>query len=115
MSRTCRAVFLHVVIAAAGEPYVGFDLRDFYHREGRLLGVDTLKLTLAESAAILRQLAAGFDSGAFRPPAVETCPLAESPGAYARLHAGDVKRKLVLVPGGSGLPPALLDMRAAEH
>jgi NADPH:quinone reductase-like Zn-dependent oxidoreductase len=88
----------HVVIAAAGDPHVGFDLRDFYHREGRLLGVDTLKLTLAESAAILRQLAPGFDSGAFRPPAVETCPLAESPGAYARLHAGDVNRKLVLVP-----------------
>jgi NADPH:quinone reductase-like Zn-dependent oxidoreductase len=88
----------HVVIAAAGEPHVGFDLRDFYHREGRLLGVDTLKLTLAESAAILRQMAPGFDPGAFRPPAVETCPLAESPGAYARLHAGDVKRKLVLVP-----------------
>ena len=74
------------------------DLSDFYHREGRLLGVDTLKLTLAESASILRQLAPGFDSGAFRPPAVETCPLAESPGAYARLHAGDVTGKLVLVP-----------------
>jgi NADPH:quinone reductase-like Zn-dependent oxidoreductase len=88
----------HVVIAAAGDSHVGFDLRDFYHLEGRLLGVDTLKLTLAESAAILRQLAPGFDSGAFRPPAVETCPLAESPGAYARLHAGDVKRKLVFVP-----------------
>jgi NADPH:quinone reductase-like Zn-dependent oxidoreductase len=88
----------HVVIAAAGESHVQFDLRDFYHREGRLLGVDTLKLTLAESAAILRQLAPGFDAGAFRPPAVETCPLAASPAAYARLHAGEAKRKLVLVP-----------------
>jgi len=88
----------HVVIAAAGEPQVRFDLRDFYHREGRLLGVDTLKLTLAESAAILRQLAPGFESGAFRPPAVETCPLTESPAAYARLHAGEVRGKLVLVP-----------------
>jgi NADPH:quinone reductase-like Zn-dependent oxidoreductase len=88
----------HVVIAAPGDPHVGFDLRDFYHREGRLLGVDTLKLTLAESAAILRQLAPGFDSGAFRPPAVQTCPLAEAPGAYARLYAGDVTGKLVLVP-----------------
>src|SRR2546421_5720895 len=27
----------------------------------------------------------GFNSGAFRPPAVETCPLTESPGAYAQL------------------------------
>jgi NADPH:quinone reductase-like Zn-dependent oxidoreductase len=88
----------HVVIAASGEPYVRFDLSDFYHREGRLVGVDTLKLTLAESASILRQLAPGFESGAFRPPAVESCPLTESPGAYARLHAGDVKGKLVLVP-----------------
>jgi NADPH:quinone reductase-like Zn-dependent oxidoreductase len=88
----------HVVIAAAGEPHVRFNLRYFYHREGRLLGVDTLKLTLAESASILRQLAPGFESGAFRPPAMETCPLSESPAASARLHAGDVKGKLILVP-----------------
>jgi NADPH:quinone reductase-like Zn-dependent oxidoreductase len=88
----------HVVIAASGDPHVRFDLSDFYHREGRLLGVDTLKLSLAESASILRQLAPGFDSGAFRPPAVESCPLTESPGAYARLHAGDMKGKLILVP-----------------
>jgi NADPH:quinone reductase-like Zn-dependent oxidoreductase len=88
----------HVVIAASGESHVRFDLRDFYHREGRLLGVDTLKLTLADSASILRQLAPGFASGAFHPPALETCPLTESPAAYARLHAGDVKGKLVLVP-----------------
>jgi NADPH:quinone reductase-like Zn-dependent oxidoreductase len=88
----------HVVIAAAGEPHVRFDLHDFYHREGRLLGVDTLKLTLAESSSILRQLVPGFESGAFRPPAVETCPLTESPAAYARLHAGDARGKLVLVP-----------------
>jgi NADPH2:quinone reductase len=88
----------HVVLAAAGEPHVRFDLRDFYHRDGRLLGVDTLRLTLSESASILRQLAHGFDSGAFRPPALETCPFVESPGAYSRLHAGDVSGKLVLVP-----------------
>jgi NADPH:quinone reductase-like Zn-dependent oxidoreductase len=88
----------HVVIAASGEPHVRFDLSDFYHREGRLLGVDTLKLTLVESASILRQLAPGFDSGAFRPPVVESCPLTESPGAYARLHAGEIKSKLILVP-----------------
>src|SRR4051794_3149959 len=87
----------HVVLAAGG-PHVRFDLRDSCHREGRLLGVDTLKLTLAESASILRQLAPGFDSGAFRPLALETCPLVESPGAYARLHAGVVSGKLVLVP-----------------
>jgi NADPH:quinone reductase-like Zn-dependent oxidoreductase len=88
----------HVVIAASGEPQVRFNLSDFYHRQGRLLGIDTLKLTLAESASILRQMAPGFESGAFRAPAVETCPLAGSPGAYARLHAGQAKGKLVLVP-----------------
>ena len=71
----------HVVITASGDPHVRFDLSDFYHREGRLLGVDTLKLTLAESASVLRQLVPGFESGAFRPPAVETCPLTESAAA----------------------------------
>ena len=64
----------HVVIATVGHPQVGFDLKDFYHREGRLLGVDTLKLSLAETAAILRQLVPRLlQSGALPPPfAVET-------------------------------------------
>ena len=53
----------HLVIAAGGNPVVSFDLGDFYHREGRLLGVNTLKLSLAESAAVLRHLSAGFADG----------------------------------------------------
>src|SRR5262249_22581021 len=60
----------HIVIAAGGDPVVTFNLRDFYHREGRLLGVDTLKLSLAESAAILRHLAPGFAEGTYPPPVV---------------------------------------------
>jgi hypothetical protein len=43
----------------------GFSLIDFYHNELRLLGLDTFKLGFAEAAAILRQLAPGFESGEF--------------------------------------------------
>jgi NADPH:quinone reductase-like Zn-dependent oxidoreductase len=88
----------HVVIAAAGKPEVSFDLGDFYHREGRLLGVDTLKLSPAESAAILRRLAPGFAEGAYPPPSVAPCPLADAPTAYARLLKGTAPAKLVLTP-----------------
>jgi NADPH:quinone reductase-like Zn-dependent oxidoreductase len=86
----------HVVIA--GRTQVSFDLGDFYHREGRLFGVDTLKLSLAESAAILRHLAPGFEDGSYGPPVEQRWPLADAPAAYARIHEGTAAGKIVLIP-----------------
>ena len=88
----------HAVIATTGGPQISFDLSDFYHREGRLFGVDSLKLSLAESAAILRQLAPGFEDGTYPAPAGVAWPLADAPAAYAQLQAGTAPGKLVLVP-----------------
>ena len=56
-----------VAIASTGDPKVSFVLVDFYHREGRLFGVDTLKLGFAESASVLRGLLKGIESGDFTP------------------------------------------------
>jgi NADPH:quinone reductase-like Zn-dependent oxidoreductase len=88
----------HVVIAASSPPQVSFDLSDFYHREGRLLGVDTLKLSLTESADVLRRLSPGFESGIYQPPVVDRRPLADAPAAYARLHDRTATGKFVLIP-----------------
>lgn len=89
-----------VAISVTGDPRVSFNLADFYHKEARLLGVDTLALDYAGSAAILRELLPGLSDGTLPPPAtIESVPLDEGSAAYARLHAGQARgSKLVLVP-----------------
>ena len=54
-----------IAIASAGKPQVTFNLVDFYHKEARLIGVDTLKLSFSESAEILKALLPGFKAGVF--------------------------------------------------
>jgi NADPH:quinone reductase-like Zn-dependent oxidoreductase len=71
---------------------------DFYHNESRLFGVDSLKLSFAETADILRKLAPGIESGAFPPPRVETFPLEEGPRLYRDLAEAKIKTKVILVP-----------------
>jgi hypothetical protein len=50
---------------------VEFDLLDFYHNESRILGADSRKLGLVESAAILHRLAPLFDSGSLEAPLID--------------------------------------------
>ena len=45
-----------IAIASAGDGRVTFNLVDFYHKEARLLGLDTLKLSFDEAAEILKGL-----------------------------------------------------------
>jgi NADPH:quinone reductase len=87
---------LAVIAAAKGDANVTFDMRDFYHRELRLLGVDTLKKGAIASAAIQRELAPLFESGALTIDAPEEIPLAYAIEAYHKLEAGS-KRKIALV------------------
>jgi NADPH:quinone reductase-like Zn-dependent oxidoreductase len=86
---------LAVIAVAKGDSKVTFDMRDFYHRELRLLGVDTLKKHAVASAAIQRELAPLFESGALTVDAPEEVPLDEAVDAYRKLEAGS-KRKMAL-------------------
>ena len=88
-----------VSIAASGDPRVSFNLADFYHREARLLGVDSLALGFAQSRAILAALLPGLLDGALTPPAIDPWPLAAGPAAYALVDGGRARAKVVLVPG----------------
>jgi NADPH:quinone reductase-like Zn-dependent oxidoreductase len=45
-----------VAISSSPEPRVSFNLVDFYHNESKLFGVDSLKLSFAETGEILRRL-----------------------------------------------------------
>ena len=89
-----------IEISATGGRRVNFDLADFYHNENRLLGVDSLKHDLTESARMLDALRPQFESGAFRPaPLATTFGLADVTEAYQHVAAGAPGR-VVLAPQG---------------
>ena len=86
-----------IAIASTGDVKVTFDLVDFYHREGRLFGVDTLKLGFAECGAVLRGLLPGIEAGVFKPPPFETVALDQAAAAYQAINAGVARKKQVIV------------------
>jgi NADPH:quinone reductase len=87
-----------VAIASNPDPRVSFNLVDFYHRELRLLGVDSLKITFEQAAQIFRGLTPGIEDGTFQPPTTRTVSFSGIIEAYRLLGEGKVKEKLILVP-----------------
>ncbi|HWB60550.1 MAG TPA: zinc-binding alcohol dehydrogenase family protein [Chthoniobacteraceae bacterium] len=87
-----------VAISSGGSPMVSFNLVDFYHNQSRLLGFDSLKLSIEQCAAILRAVSAHFESGAFPPPQVETFPLDDALRLYREMAVSTLKVKAVLAP-----------------
>jgi NADPH:quinone reductase len=78
-----------VEISSTGKRRVEFDVVDFYHNETQLLGVDSAKLGVAESARLMTALVEGFESGALQAPAIaERFELARARDAYASVAAG---------------------------
>lgn len=76
-------------ITSTGGSRVSFDLIEFYHKSARLIGVDSLKVSMREAGAILDELARGFEEGALIAPRVETHPLRDAVRAYeAAEHGG---------------------------
>ena len=85
-----------IAIASAGDPRVTFNLVDFYHKEARLLGVDTLKLSFREAAEILKGLLPGFKEGIFSLSSVEPVSLDEALSAYRTVIEGGSGKKFVI-------------------
>jgi NADPH:quinone reductase-like Zn-dependent oxidoreductase len=88
----------HIAIASNPDPRVAFNLVDFYHRESRLFGVDSLKLSFEETADILRGLTPGIEDGTFPPPALKACTFSEAVQAYQLVNEGKTREKQILVP-----------------
>jgi NADPH:quinone reductase len=83
-------------ISATGKRRVEFDLIDFYHNETQLLGVDSAKLGVAESAPLMTALVDGFESGKLQGPAIaQEFPLARAREAYAAVAAGTRGRVVI--------------------
>jgi NADPH:quinone reductase len=87
-----------VVISAVGTRAVEIDLLDLYHNETRVLGTDSTKLTVVDSARRLEKMAPYFESGEFRPlPITATYSLDDAPAAYQAV-ADHIAGRVVIRP-----------------
>jgi NADPH2:quinone reductase len=87
-----------VAITSLGDGRVTFNLRDFYHKRLRLIGVDSFGLTGPQIAKTMDSLRPGFEGVHLRPPQVRTWSLEQAVDAYAAVQAGGSGNKHVLVP-----------------
>jgi NADPH2:quinone reductase len=94
--RCLRVGGRQIAITSSEERRVCFDLIDFYHNLSRLVGVDTMKLTPRDVAAIAEKLRPGFESDVLKPPAVESVPFENAIQAYERVATGKTNAKQVL-------------------
>jgi NADPH:quinone reductase-like Zn-dependent oxidoreductase len=85
-----------VVISAIGSPTVEINLLDLYHNETRILGTDSGKLSVVDSARRLQTMAPYFESGEFRPlPIAATYPLDHAAAAYKDVADHTVGRVVI--------------------
>jgi NADPH:quinone reductase-like Zn-dependent oxidoreductase len=85
-----------VVISVVGSRAVEIDLLDLYHNETRILGVDSTKLTIVDSARRLQEMAPYFESGEFRPlPIAKTYSLDDAAAAYQAVADHTVGRVVI--------------------
>jgi NADPH2:quinone reductase len=80
------------ILIAAIHPIVPFDILEFYRGQHSYVGVDTLALSSAATAAVFRELSPGFASGHLKPFPIR-------PAAIYPLD--DAKRAFVAVAGSS--------------
>lgn len=90
-----------IFIASVKQP-VAFDIFAFYRGRHTYVGIDTLALSSAASADVLRDLVPGFASGALKPFPIETSaiyPLTRAAEAYAAV-LGSSRDRVVFQPRG---------------
>jgi NADPH:quinone reductase len=87
-----------VVISVVGPSAVEIDLRDLYRNETRILGIDSTKLGVVESARRLEKMGPYFESGEFRPlPIAARYSLDEGVAAYQAV-ADHIAGRVVINP-----------------
>lgn len=85
-----------VVISAVGNRRVEIDLIDLYHNEIQILGADSRKLDVVESARLLKLISPHFESGTFRPlPITRTYSLEDGVAAYQAVADHNVGRVVI--------------------
>ncbi|WP_233842894.1 zinc-binding alcohol dehydrogenase family protein [Dyella sp. 2HG41-7] len=85
-----------VEISATGKRRVDFDVIDFYHNETQLLGADSAKLGVVESAPLMQGVARGFDHGKFEAPVIaHRFALDQAREAYDMVAKGTLGRVVI--------------------
>jgi NADPH2:quinone reductase len=85
-----------VVINAVGNRRVEIDLVDLYHNEVQILGADSRKLDVVESARLLKLISPHFESGVFRPlPITRNYSLEDGVAAYQAVADHTVGRVVI--------------------
>jgi NADPH:quinone reductase len=90
-----------ILIASVKQP-VAFDIFAFYRGRHTYVGIDTLALSSTATADVLRDLVAGFQSGALRPFPIESraiYPLERAREAYIAV-LGASRDRVVFLPNG---------------
>ena len=96
--RSLRTGGRQIAMASAGATRVEFDLVEFFHRQRRLIGIDTNAFTADQNAYIMRQLAAGVEQGKLRPRPLHTWPMRQSADAYRAVATGGGTTRQIIVP-----------------
>lgn len=94
--RSLRLGGRQVAIASTGERRVSFDLVDFYHNTSQLIGVDSMKFTPGEVAALADELRSGFEANVLKVLPLQFVPFENAVEAYERMASGRAKAKQVL-------------------
>ncbi len=100
-TRSLALLGRQIFIASVKQP-VAFDIFAFYRGRHTYVGIDTLALSSAASADVLRDLVPGFASGALKPFPIETSaiyPLTRAAEAYAAV-LGSSRDRVVFRPQG---------------
>ena len=85
-----------IEISATGKRRVEFGLIDFYHNETQLLGVDSAKLGVADSAPLMTALVEGFENGALQAPVIaQSFTLEQAAEAYQAVASGTRGRVVI--------------------
>jgi NADPH:quinone reductase len=87
----------HIAISSTKDRRVSFDLIDFYHNQSHLIGVDTMKLTGPEIAAMMNDFRAGFEEGYLQASPVNTWPLEKAVEAYQTVEQGTHTKQVLLL------------------
>ena len=91
---------LSEISSPAKERRVCFDLLDFYRRESRLFGINSLALDARACAEILGTLTPGFEAGALRPPVagINRYSLQDTIAAYEQVLNRSATGRVMLAP-----------------
>jgi NADPH:quinone reductase len=87
-----------VVISAVGPSAVEIDLRELYHNETRIFGVDSTKLGVVDSARRLEKMSPYFESGEFRPLPISASYSLDEGGPAYQAVADHIAGRVVLHP-----------------